>query len=205
MCLLDTPCGRAGRVSGGRISDDGQIATFQRYDKASDCTAVPVAFCATAQPAALTHSTASAANKNLSPSGRYVVIASGFDGQDLFLRDRVTKTTTQLTGSNTQPPSGVSSRARISDDGAFVTFQSTASDLVSGDTNKRTDVFLYDVLGATTTRLSVTPGGTQLSRMSTSPSISADGRFVAFDSSAGNIVVGDANQHRDVFLRGPLR
>jgi hypothetical protein len=41
--------------------------------------------------------------------------------------------------------------------------------------------------------------------MSTRPSISADGRFVAFDSSAGNIVIGDANQHRDVFLRGPLR
>jgi hypothetical protein len=41
--------------------------------------------------------------------------------------------------------------------------------------------------------------------MSTRPSISADGRFVAFDSSAENIVMGDANQHRDVFLRGPLR
>ena len=41
--------------------------------------------------------------------------------------------------------------------------------------------------------------------MSTHPNISADGRFVTFDSPAGNIVVGDANQHRDVFLRGPLR
>jgi Tol biopolymer transport system component len=110
-----------------------------------------------------------------------------------------------LTGSDAQPPSGFSSHARISDDGAFVTFQSTASDLVSGDTNKRTDVFLHDVLGATTTRLSITPGGNQLSRPSTRPSISADGRFVTFDSSAGNIVIGDANQHRDVFLRGPLR
>ena len=205
MCLLDTPCGRAGSVSGGRISDDGQIATFQRRDKLSDCSAAPEVFLRD-RTTGRTHTfDVFSREQDLSPSGRYVVFASGSDGQDVFLRDRVTKTTTQLTGSDTQPPSGVSSHARISDDGAFVTFQSTASDLVSGDTNKRTDVFLHDVLGATTTRLSVTPGGNQLSRKSTRPSISADGRFVAFDSSAENIVVGDANHHRDVFLRGPLR
>jgi Tol biopolymer transport system component len=207
MCLLHTPCGRAGRVSGGRISDDGQIATFQRHDEASDCTAAPGVFLRD-RTTGRTHTFDSfSREQDLSPSGRYVVFASGVvgEGQDLFLRDRVTKTTTQLTGSDTQPPSGVSSHARISDDGAFVAFQSTASDLVFGDTNKRTDVFLLDVLGATTTRLSVTPGGNQLGRMSTRPSISADGRFVAFDSSAGNIVISDANQHRDVFLRGPLR
>jgi len=205
MCLHDTPCGRTGRVSGGRISDDGQTATFQRHEEASDCTALPIAFLRD-RTTGRTHTFDSfSREQDLSPSGRFVVVASGLDGQDLFLRDRVTKTTTQLTGSDTQPPSGVSSHARISDDGAFVTFQSTASDLVSADTNKRTDVFLHDVLGATTTRLSVTPGGTQLSRMSIRPSISADGRFVAFDSSAGNIILGDANRHRDVFLSGPLR
>ena len=207
MCLLHTPCGRSGRVSGGRISDDGQIATFQRRDKLSDCTAAPEAFLRD-RTTGRTHTfDVFSSEQDLSPSGRYVVFASVVvgEGQDLFLRDRVTKTTTQLTGSDIQPPSGVSSHARISDDGAFVAFQSTASDLVFGDTNKRTDVFLLDVLGATTTRLSVTPGGNQLGRMSTRPSISADGRFVAFDSSAGNIVIGDANQHRDVFLRGPLR
>jgi len=205
MCLLNTPCGRSDRVSGGRISDDGQIATFQRRDKLSDCSTAPEALLRD-RTTGRTHTfDVFSSEQDISPSGRYVVFASGSDGQDLFLRDRVTKTTTQLTGSDTQPPSGVSSHARISDDGAFVTFQSTASDLVSGDTNKRTDVFLHDVLGATTTRLSVTPGGNQLGRPSTRPSISADGRFVAFDSSAGNIVMGDANQHRDVFLRGPLR
>ena len=207
MCLFNTPCGRTGRVSGGRISDDGQIATFQRLDKSSDCTAAPVAFLrdrATGRTRALG---GFSREQDLSPSGRYVVFALvlPFQGQDLFLRDRLTKTTTQMTGSTTKPPSGFSSHARISDDGALVTFQSTASNLVSGDTNKRTDVFLHDVLGATTTRLSVTPVGNQLGRMSNRPSISADGRFVAFDSSAGNIVTGDANQHRDVFLRGPLR
>ena len=207
MCLLNTPCGRSDRVSGGHISDDGQIATFQRRDKLSDCTAAPEAFLRD-RTTGRTHTfDVFSREQDLSPSGRYFVFASTVvgEGQDLFLRDRVTKTTTQLTGSDTQPPSGVSSHARISDDGALVTFQSTASDLVSGDTNKRTDVFLHDVLGATTTRLSVTPGGNQLSRKSTRPSISADGRFVAFDSSAENIVVGDANHHRDVFLRGPLR
>jgi Tol biopolymer transport system component len=205
ICLLNTPCGRSDRVSGGRISDDGQTATFQRRDKLSDCSAAPEALLRD-RTTGRTHTfDVFSSEQDLSPSGRYIVFASGSDGQDLFLRDRVTKTTTQLTGSDTQPPSGVSSHARISDDGAFVTFQSTASDLVSGDTNKRTDVFLHDVLGATTTRLSVTPGGNQLGRMSTRPSISADGRFVAFDSSAGNIVMGDANHHRDVFLRGPLR
>jgi len=205
MCLLATPCGRANRVAGGRISDDGQIATFQRHDKSSDCTAAPIAFLRD-RTTGRTHTfDVFSREQDLSPSGRYVLFASGFDGQDLFLRDRLTKTTTELTGSTSQPPSGVSSHARISDDGALVTFQSTAPNLVPADTNKRTDVFLHDVLGATTTRLSVTPGGNQLVRASTRPSVSPDGRFVTFDSSAANIVIGDANQHRDVFLRGPLR
>ena len=207
MCVFDTPCGRTGGVSGGRISNDGQIATFQRHGKESFCTPEPEAFLRD-RTTGRTHTLGNfSREQDLSPSGRYVVFAGEVRvrGQDLFLRDRVTKTTTQLTGSTTQPPSDVSSHARISDDGAFVTFQSTASNLVSGDTNKRTDVFLHDVPGATTTRLSVTQGGNQLGRKSTRPSISADGRFVTFDSSAGNIVTGDANQHRDVFLRGPLR
>src|SRR4028119_1491045 len=81
----------------------------------------------------------------------------------------------------------------ISADGRFVAFSSGASNLVPGDTNNRNDIFVRDTLTNTTTRVSVDSAGNQANSNSERPSISADGRFVAFDSNASNLVPEDTN------------
>jgi Tol biopolymer transport system component len=70
---------------------------------------------------------------------------------------------------------------------------------VAGDTNGSRDVFVYDRQTWTTTRVSVGPGGAQGNADSFLPAISADGRWVAFDSEASTLVVGDTNGEWDVF------
>jgi predicted RNA-binding protein with TRAM domain len=91
-------------------------------------------------------------------------------------------------------------RASISADGRFVAFYSFASNLVSGDTNDCNDVFVHDMQSGLTTRVSVDSSGGQSDDSSDSPSISADGRFVAFRSHADNLVPGDTNGAADVFV-----
>jgi Domain of unknown function DUF11/WD40-like Beta Propeller Repeat len=92
--------------------------------------------------------------------------------------------------------------ASISADGRFVAFNSNSSNLVAGDTNGVYDVFVRDRLTNQTTRISVNSAGVQGDNTSQAiPSISADGRFVAFDSKAFNLVVGDNNGTPDVFVR----
>jgi Tol biopolymer transport system component len=88
----------------------------------------------------------------------------------------------------------------ISADGRFVAFESDATNLVSGDTNGMRDVFVHDREIGATARVSVSSAGVQGNRSSCNPSISADGRFVTFDSEATNLVVGDATLSADVFV-----
>lgn len=92
--------------------------------------------------------------------------------------------------------------AAISRDGAVVAFSSFATNLVTGDTNNASDVFLHDTLTGQTTRVSVDSAGNQASSgPSTLPSVSADGRFVAFESAASTFATGDTNVSHDVFVR----
>jgi hypothetical protein len=72
---------------------------------------------------------------------------------------------------------------------------------VPGDTNADIDIFVRDRQTAETTRVSVASDGTQANDLSVLPAISADGRAVAFASSATNLVAGDANQTGAVFIR----
>ncbi len=88
----------------------------------------------------------------------------------------------------------------ISADGRFVAFESKATNLVPGDTNNSSDIFVRDTLANTTTRVSVDSAGNSGNTASLNPSISADGRFVAFDSSANNLVPGDTNNSSDIFV-----
>ncbi|HEV8112100.1 MAG TPA: hypothetical protein VGR31_04940 [Planctomycetota bacterium] len=97
--------------------------------------------------------------------------------------------------------SKASFNATISADGRYVAFGSDAKDLVSGDTNGNTDVFVRDLSAGTTTRISVAPNGTQGNGDSGNPRISPDGRFVAFVSDASNLVPGDTNGSNDIFVR----
>ena len=98
----------------------------------------------------------------------------------------------------------------ISTDGRFVAFVSLAENLVPEDTNLATDVFVRDRLLGTTERVSVSSSGRQgngnsgLLNLLGGPSISGDGRFVAFASEATNLVRGDRNSAGDVFVRDRL-
>ena len=89
----------------------------------------------------------------------------------------------------------------MSPDGRFVLFVSSASNLVAGDTNGFDDVFVRDTLLGTTTLVSLTSIGAQPNDDSLGGAISDDGRWVAFQSTAGNVVAGDFNGTIDIFLR----
>jgi Tol biopolymer transport system component len=111
---------------------------------------------------------------------------------DVFLHDRSTGVTSRVSvASDGTQADNASVGAAISADGRYVTFSSTASNLVSGDTNGFGDVFVHDRSTGTTTRVSVASDGTQASNSSVAAAISADGRYVSFASYASNLVAGD--------------
>ncbi|MCS7470454.1 S8 family serine peptidase [Stieleria sp. ICT_E10.1] len=90
----------------------------------------------------------------------------------------------------------------LSADGRFVVFQSGATDLVFNDTNGKDDIFVYDRVNQTTERISVSDSGGQTNDDSSEPTISNDGRYVAFESDADNLVASDTNGNStDVFVR----
>ncbi len=90
--------------------------------------------------------------------------------------------------------------ASVSDDGNLVCFETWEGSNVPGDTNFAYDVFVRDVALGTTTRVSVDPFGGQLWGASTRPTISRDGSTVVFESDDPNVVFGDFNNWRDVFV-----
>ena len=94
-----------------------------------------------------------------------------------------------------------SSDASVSDDGTKVVFTSAASNLVRGDRNGVTDVFLRDLVAGTTVRVSLTDADAAANGASAFAAISGDGTKVAFASDATNLVTGDTNARRDVFVR----
>jgi Tol biopolymer transport system component len=99
------------------------------------------------------------------------------------------------------PGTGDSVGWSMSGNGRYVAFDSSASNLVSGDSNRGGDVFVRDRRTATTSRVSVARDGTQANGESWHPSISADGRYVAFTSAASNLVPGDTNDVNDVIVK----
>jgi len=117
--------------------------------------------------------------------------------QEIVLTRRVSVSTADVEANDASL-----SRPSLSGDGRFVAFSSYASNLVPNDTNQRPDVFVRDVQTNVTERVSVGPGGAEAvgGFGSFQPAISGDGRFVAFESDATNLVPGDTNCHRDVFV-----
>lgn len=147
----------------------------------------------------------------ISADGRYVVFSSlatnlvtgDTNGQeDIFLRDRTAGTTIRISVSSSGVAgNGLSDDPILSDDGRYLVYQSTATNLVTGDTNAVRDIFLFDRVAATTSRLSLSSAGAQANAASNDPAISPDGSRVAFESDATNLVTGDTNAKQDVFLR----
>jgi Tol biopolymer transport system component len=136
-------------------------------------------------------------------SGASNLVAGDKNGSsDIFLRDRVAATTVCVSVNTTGKPSnGASFLAGISADGRYVVFDSAGDDLVAGDTNQKTDVFLRDLQSGSTVRLSVDSSGNEVDGWSNGATISPDGTLVAFYSDATTLVAGDNNGVKDVFVR----
>jgi Tol biopolymer transport system component len=120
---------------------------------------------------------------------------------DVFVRDGDGPPLRVSVSTGGEQANGPSSQPDLSYDGRYVVFTSSASNLVPGDTNGAPDVFLRDLDGGTTTRLSVSTAGAQGNGRSSSPAISGDASAVAFASAASNLVPGDRNGVADVFVR----
>jgi len=116
---------------------------------------------------------------------------------------------TQITSRASVGTGGVEGNSRsilpsISGDGRYVAFLSVATNLVPGDTNACEDIFVRDFSSGTTERVSVDSNGVQGDAASVGPTISGDGRYVVFESLASNLVAGDTNGFRDIFVRDRL-
>ena len=158
-------------------------------------------------------------NQSFSPSvsadGRYVAFLSGASNlvsldtngtNDVFVHDRTSGATERVSvDSSGVQGNGLSGHGfvspSISADGRHVVFQSDASNLVAGDSNASTDIFLRDRQSGTTDRVSVGSAAAQGNGSSGFPSMSADGRYVAFHSLADTLVGGDGNGTNDAFVR----
>lgn len=111
---------------------------------------------------------------------------------DIFVHELLTGTTTRVNvdslGAEANQGAG---QCAMSGDGQLVVFESTSTNLAPGDTNSSTDVFLHDRSTGITTRISEGAGGVQANSSSIAPSISRDGRWIAYATVATNIVVPD--------------
>jgi Tol biopolymer transport system component len=122
----------------------------------------------------------------------------------VFVRDLAAGTTRCASipaGGGAPDNSSGLARPSLSFDGRFVAFDSEASNLVSGDTNGKSDIFVRDLSTGALVRGSVAHDGAEANGASTTPSLSGDGRYLAFQSAASNLVPGDTNGVRDVFVR----
>lgn len=158
---------------------------------------------------------------SVSADGRFVAFASSATGFldnegdtlndtngafDIYLRD-MQSGAFELISKNTSgsAATGSSFNPQISADGRFVAFHSNAGDLISGDTNGTNDIFVYDRNNDTMTRISVHSDGSQANGQSFNADISDDGRYVAFESSADNLINTDNNGFNDIFVRDRQR
>jgi hypothetical protein len=178
----------------------------QAHANACRDVAEPVSVSGAGEPA-----NATCWSPSINADGRFVAFTSaatnlvpgetnGF--RDIFVRDTLLAITERVSvafdGAQSNDDPGGSA---ISADGRFVVFSSVATNLVAGDTNDMADVFVRDRLLHTTERVSIPSDGAQANGASSNAYISADGRFVSFDSSATNLVAGDTNDVTDVFVR----
>ncbi len=145
----------------------------------------------------------------ISGDGRYAAFQSDADNlvsgdnngvTDIFVHDRQSGQTTRVSAAMAGDANGASRIPAISANGRYVIFESDADNLVSGDNNGVTDIFVHDRQTGATTRVSLVNGGGEGNGGSRSPTVSGDGRLVAFESDADNLVSGDANNVTDIFV-----
>lgn len=146
----------------------------------------------------------------ISGDGRYVLFSTsaGLDPADVnasyddYVKDTVTGKTTMVgVSSNGTLPNASTTGYAISADGRYVLFGSTATNLVAGDTNGRSDIFRQDMVTGEIIRVNTTSQGVQSTQAALNGSMSADGRFVMFSSTDSGLVSGDSNGTSDLFLK----
>ncbi|MEX5728454.1 Ca2+-binding RTX toxin-like protein [Rhodovulum iodosum] len=209
------------------LNEDGSLlAIASRFDTPSVAWSNTIRIVDTATHAVVdvfgSGSSASSFRPSLSDDGRYVAFYSplAFTVEDtrsvgdLYLLDRDTDSYTLIT-KNAAGEVGDADyyngyQASISGDGRYVAFSSHATNLVADDTNGVEDVFVYDRVDDSLERLTFGAEGGEPDRASSAPSISDDGRFVAFTSEANNLGMGaDSYSQPDIFvydrLTGDLR
>lgn len=191
------------------VSGDGRYVVFNSSstnfvaDDLNDSPDVFVKDCQTGAVALVSADAAgaqgefSAMEQTISQDGTWIAFISDSsnlvsgdtpEGWDLFLKNRVTGAILAATLSANDSPHNPS----LSADGGVCAFDSPATNLVGGDTNNESDIFIHDV-GDGTVRVGGSGG-------SFNPQVSEDGRYVAFESDAPNLVAGDTNGARDVFV-----
>jgi Tol biopolymer transport system component len=156
----------------------------------------------------------------LTPDGRFVLYASSANNLmltsngipipsliparlNVYLRDRTNQTAT-LVSINTNGGAGGNDNSfpvALSTNWQFALFESSASDLGPGDTNKASDIFLRDLVNGVTWLVSSSTNGLPGNGASRSAVMTPDGRYVAFVSEAFNLVANDTNKIADVFVR----
>ena len=144
---------------------------------------------------------------SISGNGRYVAFVSamihkgGRHDNSVYMRDRLRGTTTLISRTTRGDKAIGSVRPAVSRDGSTVVFDSRSRRLVPGDTNTRSDVFVWDADTESIRRVSVSSAGTQALGTSHEAAVSANGRYVAYQSNAANLDGGEAGRRDyDVFV-----
>lgn len=211
-----------GLSQGAHVSDNGRLAVFRSAGTtlvAGDGNAVDDIFLRDVKlgttrrvsvAADGTEANGSSIDPQISGNGRIAVFTSqannlvAGDGNgvlDIFAVDLKTNVVQRMSvASNGGAANAASGQPSVSANGRYVAFASGANNLVVGDSNGQSDVFVHDRQTLVTQRVSVSSEGTQANAASVRPHLSANGRLVLFVSNANNLVAGDTNNQSDVFV-----
>ncbi len=172
------------------ISRDGQVIAFVYTDSGS----------------AASSASSSTTNTPIDPCTSGLLVTGDTNSKsDVFLLDRQTQKFTRASVSSAGvQANGASQNPRLSADGRFVAFSSDATNLVAGDTNGKTDIFVYDQVTQVTSRINLDQDGKPANDSAANPVISADGRYVAFSSAATNLVTGVTNHVENIYVADRL-
>ena len=200
----------------------GELPGITDYNEANDLFLAPVTLDSVAlltsraaeNPARTASGLSTVDAQSVSQDGRFVVFASFADDlvsndhnglSDVFVFDAQSGTNQLVSvGADGQSAAGYSTTPRITGDGRYVVFVSSATNLVGGDANTVADVYVRDLQTGMTVLASAQDHGTNSTagfKPAGNPVISADGRYVAFESAATDLVAGPSGTGSNVFLR----
>ncbi len=176
-------------IAQGAISDDGRFAFFN--SNASNLVLLDT----NGQEDLFVRDTKASVTRRVSVSSAGAQADRGVGQSDPFALF-----TSAFTNATVEPQNSSSVAYSATPDGRYVAFSSDATNLVVGDRNNSTDIFLRDLHTGNTTIVSLASTGEQSDGASNSPALSADGRFIAYRSAASNLAPRDTNGHEDVFV-----